>query len=218
MTEDLFNGYASVFAKFTMPYQQEAYERIAPYLRGKVLDAGCGCAKLAAYIPGVTNVTSYMGVDYSEPMVTEGKKLLASIGRRDFDILLQRIEDTEDSYDSVVSIQSYYSWNDSAETLRHLYQHTTDGGTLVLATANNRLDIERLIQQCSRGWLLHPDWPRYVGYNRKLASLPGGRFVSLDTLIGEVRSSGFEIINTDVTLFEGGVNMVVARKPNRQLH
>lgn len=217
MTEGLFDDYASVFAKFTTPYQQEAYELITPYLRGRVLDAGCGCGKLAAYIPSVGKVSAYVGVDYSAPMVAEGEKLLATIARRNFEIRQQRIEQTTGMFDTVVSIQSYYSWTDSYQTLKHLYQQTANGGQIILATANERLDIELLIRQCSRGWLLHPDWPRYVGYNRQLASLPGGRYVSLDTLIGEVRGTGFEVNYTNSLLFDGGVNMLVATKPRKDV-
>lgn len=220
MTEEIFDDYARVFAKFTTPYQQEAYELITPYLRGRVLDAGCGCGKLAAYIPGIGDVNAYVGVDCSAPMVSEGEKLLANIARRNFEIRLQHIEQVTEMFETVVSIQSYYSWNDSFLTLKHLFQHTAPGGRLILATANDRLDIELLIRQCSRGWLLHPDWPRYVGYNRQLASLPGGRYVSLDTLIGEVRHCGYEVTYTNTLLFDGGVNMVVATKPlrDKRLH
>ncbi len=214
MTEELFDDYARVFAKFTTPYQQEIYELIAPYLRGRVLDAGCGCGKLAAYIPGIGDVSAYVGVDFSAPMVAEGEKLLASIARRNFEIRLQHIEQTTEVYDTVVSVQSYYSWSDSYLTLKHLFERTAPGGQLILATANDRLDIELLIRQCSRGWLLHPDWPRYVGYNRQLASLPGGRYVTLDTLIGEVRQCGYEVTYTNTLLFDGGVNMVIATKPH----
>lgn len=214
MSELLFDDYATVFAKFTTPYQQQAYEAISPLLHGRVLDAGCGCAKIAAYIPASTSVTSYLGVDSSDSMVREGQKLLANIRRPEYEIRNQKIEETNEKFDSIVSLQSYYAWLAPEAVLEHLYHQLHNGGTLVLASANNTLDIELLIRNCSRGWQLHPDWPRYVGYNRELAALPGGRFVSLDTMIGELRNCGFKIVDTDSSLFEKGVSMVVAAKPH----
>lgn len=213
MNDQLFDDYATVFAQFTTPYQQQAYELIAPLLKGDVLDAGCGCAKLAAYIPDAERVASYLGVDYSPSMVSQGKRLLDTMDQPNFAIRMQRIEDIVEVFDTIVSVQSYYSWSDPIAVLTHLYEHTIEGGNLILASANHRLDIELLIQNCSRGWSLHPDWPAYVDYNRKLASLSNGRFVSLDTMIGEVRQCGFEVLHTNVELFEQGVNMVVANKP-----
>ena len=87
-----------------------------------------------------------------------------------------------------------------------------EGGELHLATANDMLDIELLIRQCSRGFCLHPDWSTYVEYNRMLSALPQGRFVSLDTLIDEIKQAGFCITGTDTSLFERGVNLVSAVK------
>jgi len=158
-------------------------------------------------------VRSYLGVDNCEPMVKEGRRLLGLLKRKNFDIRYQSIDDTEETFDTVVSVQSYYAWSNATGTLQHLNQRTASGGTLVLVTANDKLDIDFLIRQCSRAYGQDPDWSQYVKYNQTLASLPQGRYVSLDTLIGEVRESGYQVIHTDTTLYEGGVNMVVAKKP-----
>lgn len=212
MNDALFNEYARVFAQFTTVYQQEIYEKIAPRLRGRVLDAGAGCAKLAAFIPQESQVSTYLGVDSSSAMITLGKQLLSTIGRPEFQLEENWIEQTEGTFDTVVSIQSYYAWKDSMQILSHLHKCTSKGGELLLATASNKLDIELLIRQCSRGCGLHPDWPIYVDYNRMLSALPQGRFVSLDALIGEIRQAGFRITGTDTSLFECGVNLVTAVK------
>lgn len=212
MTTDIFNGYAKMFAKFTTPYQLQTYEAVTGFLTGRVLDAGCGPAKLSAFIPIVSAVKSYLGVDNCEPMVKEGRKLLELLKRKNFDIRHQSIEETTETFDTVVSVQSYYAWSDSMSTMQHLYRQTATGGTLVMVTANNQLDIDFLIRQCSRAYARDPDWAQYVKYNQTLATLPKGRYVSLDTLIGEVRDSGYQVVHTDTTLFEGGVNLVVGIK------
>jgi len=213
MTTDIFNDYARMFAKFTTPYQLQAYEAVISFLNGRVLDAGCGPAKLSAFIPMVGAVKSYLGVDNCEPMVKEGRKLLGSLKRKNYDIRYQSIEETTETFDTVVSVQSYYAWSDAMSTLQHLNRQTVTGGALVLVTANNQLDIDFLIRQCSRAYVLDPDWDQYVKYNQTLATLPTGRYVSLDTLIGEVRDSGYQVVHTDTTLFDGGVNLVVGMKP-----
>lgn len=212
MSEMLFNEYARVFAQFTTVYQQEVYEMIGPRLRGRVLDAGAGCAKLAAFIPPQSQVSTYLGVDSSAAMVEHGRTLLSTIGHSEYQINESWIEETDGVFDTVVSIQSYYAWEDSLQVLSHLHKNTASGGELILATASDRLDIELLIRQCSRGCGLHPDWPIYVDYNRMLSALPQGRFVSLDTLIGEIRQTGFRVTGTDTSLFEHGVNLVSAVK------
>lgn len=212
MTKAIFNDYARVFAQFTTPYQQQAYEQIAPLLQGRVLDAGAGCAKLAAFISTNGSVDSYTGVDYSADMVQLGSVLLEQVDRRDFELTEGRIEEVNGTFETIVSIQSYYAWEDSLSVLSHLYHCTAPGGDLVLATANDQLDIELLIRQCSRGWSLHKDWPVFVNYNRMLSSLPHGRYVSLDTLIEEVRKVGYRVTGTDTSLFECGVNLVTASK------
>jgi cyclopropane fatty-acyl-phospholipid synthase-like methyltransferase len=212
MSDALFNEYARVFAQFTTQYQEEIYEKIVPRLRGHVLDAGAGCGKLAAYIPEESQMQSYLGVDSSAKMVELGQSLLSTLDRSDIQLQKCWIEDTQGSFDTIVSIQSYYAWNDSARVLSHLYEIMTEGGELHLATANNMLDIEFLIRQCSRGFCLHPDWSTYVEYNRMLSALPQGRFVSLDTLIDEIKQAGFCITGTNTSLFERGVNLVSAVK------
>ena len=212
MTQHVFNDYARVFAQFTTPYQQQAYELIAPMLTGRVLDAGAGCAKLAAFIPKHSKVSAYLGVDFSADMVNLGQRLLSQVSRTNYRLVEGRIEDVSGIYDTVVSIQSYYAWEDSASVLSHLYDCTAPGGTLVLATANEKLDIELLIRKCSRGWSMHKDWSVFVDYNRMLSNLPDGRYVTLDTLIGEIREAGFEVTDTDSSLYEKGVNLVTAKK------
>ena len=104
MSSNVFHGYAQMFAKFTTPYQIEAYETVITYLKGRVLDAGCGPAKLSAFIPMVSGVESYLGVDNCEAMVVEGKKLLGFLRRRNFEIRHQKIESTSQTFDTVVSL------------------------------------------------------------------------------------------------------------------
>lgn len=83
-------------------------------------------------------------------MVNLGRRLLSQVSRPNYRLVEGRIEDVSGVYDTVVSIQSYYAWEDSPSILSHLYDCTTPGGTLVLATANEKLDIELLIRKCSR--------------------------------------------------------------------
>lgn len=59
---------------------------------------------------------------------------------------------------------------------------------------------------------MHKDWSVFVDYNRMLSNLPDGKYVTLDTLIGEIREAGFEVTGTDTSLYENGVNLVTAKK------
>lgn len=206
---NVFSGYTDSYAAITTFFQEQVYDKTAKHARGHVLDAGSGCAKLAPYLE-TSQVHSYTAIDWDSDMVNTGNKLLTRLERKSYSIQLADILESEGSYDTIVSIQSYYSWADSLEILNKLFHSTTAGGTLLLATANNRLNIEHLISRSFRAHILHPMWPEFVKHNRRLAAMPHGRFVSLDTLIAEVKKVGYKVQETTTDLFDGSVSWIRA--------
>jgi 2-polyprenyl-3-methyl-5-hydroxy-6-metoxy-1,4-benzoquinol methylase len=212
-SSNAFSGYTTSFAAITTLFQDHAYEKTARYVTGRVLDAGSGCAKLAPYLHA-KSVQSYLAVDRDEDMVRTGTTLLSRLARKQYNIRQADILETEGIFNTIVSIQSYYSWADTCEVLGKLFQSTAPGGTLLLATANDKLDIEHLIERSFKAHVMHPMWSEFVAHNRRLADMPGGRFVSLDTLIEEIKSVGYQVQETSTDLFDGGVNWVRAVRAN----
>ncbi len=212
MTQLTWDTYAPVFAPVTTSFQSQMYSAAAGYLYGQVVDGGCGPCKLAPYLADCDPVTGYLGVDYSESMVQLGLETLRRLDQPQFKVQRSKIEEVSGEFHSAVSLQSYYSWDHPALVLRHLHSLLVDGGRLVLATANDQLDIHSLLHQASREWLLYPGWDSFADYNRRLAALPQGRFVSLDELVGELRDAGFSIVNAHTRYFQGGLSFVVAEK------
>ena len=206
---DLWDDYARLFSAITSRFQQEMYELAASHLAGSVLDGGCGAAKLLPYVAASPDVVRYTGVDSSPQMIARARLVLEKFPDVDAQVLLQSIEETRGRFDSVVSLQSYYSWSDGAAILEHVRGLVGAGGTFVLASANETLDIEKLLDVASRELLMHPDWDDFARINRALAGTGTGNFVSLDTLIREARAARFGVREAHTELYAGGLNFLV---------
>ena len=141
--------YARVFASITTPAQMEVYGKACPHLYGNVLDAGSGTGKLAHYLSDNPKIESYTGVDFSKEMVEVGNEIMQCLQRPSFKIKHCKIESMVGSFDSAVSIQSFYTWPNPQKTLASIYRLLGSGAIFVLATANNSLNLEPLIEDAN---------------------------------------------------------------------
>jgi len=212
MDNSVFNPYAPIFGAITPLCVSEVYQAASSELSGSVLDAGCGPCKLAPYLVDQPEFLRYMGVDYSREMVTLARQLLDQLDSRRFQVQCDKVENTHGEFDCVVSLQSYYAWPNPVKALTRLHQVLVPEGKLVLASANDRLDISKLLDEASRDWLLNPLWPEYRQHNQQIAANASGHFPSLDSLIGELRCVGFEIADAHTRFYDGGLNYVVATR------
>ena len=204
--------YARIFSSITTPAQMEVYEAASSYLHGSVFDAGSGTGKIAHYLKENGKVTSYTGADYSKSMVEVGNEVLQSLAQSSFSIEHCKIEDMQGCFDSAVSIQSFYTWPEPYETLKHIYDLLVQGAIFVLATANDRLNLEPLIKDADKVLAGHPFRDAYKQYNIDLAENTRGNFISLDKLIRLVQQVGFRVINADQKLFHGSLNFLVLER------
>ena len=59
----------------------------------------------------------------------------------------------------------------------------------------------------------HPDYKAFKAYNLEFADHPKTNYVTMDELIGDVQSAGFEVMNCHQNHYAGGLNFLVCRKP-----
>ena len=207
-----WENYAEIFSSITTPAQVEVYKAATPYLKGKVLDAGAGTGKIAHYLKDTPAVSSYTGVDYSKTMVKVGNSVLETLKRPLFHLQYGKIEAIDEYFDSAVSIQSLYAWEDPLLTLKHIHKILKPNGIFVLATANDKLDLTPLIKEAEEVLAGHPNLEIYKQYNIHLADNPQGNFMSLDKLIRLTHQAGFHVLEARQTLFYGGLSFLALAK------
>lgn len=210
--ESDWNSYARLFAAVTTSVQLAVYREACLYLRGNVVDCGCGSAKIAPFLVDNEQVSSYTGIDYSAEMVTAAEWVVSTLERNDFGIQHCKIEDAVGHYDSAVSIQSYYSWPEPLVTLEHIAGLLVEGGQFVLATPNPSLSLVNLAKDARKELVAHPDFQAFQDYNLQLAANPQANFVSMDALITQTQQVGFAVIECHQKHFQGGLNFLVLRK------
>lgn len=210
--ESDWNSYARLFAAVTTSVQLAVYREACLHLKGNVVDCGCGSAKIAPFLSDNEQVSSYIGVDYSAEMVTAAEWVISTLERPNFSIQHCKIEEAHGSYDSAVSIQSYYSWPEPLVTLKHIADLLVAGGQFVLATPNPDLSLVKLAKDARKELLAHPDFQAFQDYNLQLAANPQANFISMDALIQQVQQVGFEVVECHQKHFQQGLNFLVLRK------
>lgn len=200
--------YASDFNFIITGYQETVYRAAAAHVYGEIIDCGSGPAKVTPYLSSA--VTTYTGVDSSADMIQLGQHRLNAQGHPQYQLMCQPIEQAEGQYDCAISLQSLYACENPAEVLRHTSTLLKPGGRLVLATANDQLDIEKLLENAAKPWLGFPGWDSFADHNRRLANSTTAHFFSMDELIGLLRSARFKIHEAHQQFFDGGLNFVLA--------
>ena len=212
MKSDIFNSYASLFAAITPACMREMYLETARQVNGSVIDCGSGPCKLAPYLVDTPDLLSYTGIDYSREMVALGQQLLSSLADSRFRVQCDSVDNIRGEFDNAVSLQSYYAWPNHVKSLTCIHQSLVPGGKFVIGTANNNLNLDDLLTDASKDWMLNPMWDSYMQHNRCIAQNKSGRFDCLDTLIGELRSVGFCVKEAHTRFYNGGLNYVVCMK------
>lgn len=215
-SEHEWNEYSRLFASVSSRAQQDVYIDASQYLSGKVIDLGCGPARLAAYLADNKKISHYAGIEYARSMVEIANFTLGKLSRSDFIIRQQKIEElnnTEQRYDSAVSLQSYYAWDNPEEMLIRIYNLLLPGSVFVLATVNGKLDQVKLFKDAEKELMWHPDFEAFREYNMKLANKSETHYISMSDLISQLQSVGFEVAHCHQRHYAGGLNFLVCNKP-----
>jgi 2-polyprenyl-3-methyl-5-hydroxy-6-metoxy-1,4-benzoquinol methylase len=208
----LWDKYARSHASVITSMQLTLYREALRYLTGRVVDCGCGSAKLAPLLSAQDAVTSYTGIDCSAKMVEVARSLLSQLNNPTFTIVHCTIENALGLYDSAVSIHSFYSWPDPEQTLLQIHAMLVCGGTFILATPNPSLDMPRLLQVSRLELLGHPDFQEFVSLNMQFAQNSACKFSTMSAIIAQVLKVGFAVMSCHQAHYLGGVNFLVLQK------
>lgn len=208
-----WQNYARSFASVQTSFQRELQLAACELLYGDVADFGCGSAKLAPFLADSSQVSSYLGIDYAKEMIKIADWLIAQFDRPSFNTFEGKIEDYHGrTFNSAVSLNSYYTWPDPVKVLRHIHALLKKGGRLVLATPNHQLDMFAMEKEVKKELLTHPDFATFRQINLELTENPLARFVEMDTLVKQLQAVGFVLDSCHQSFYLGGLNFVVVHK------
>jgi len=206
--------YAKSFMTVTSIIQAELFRESVTHLSGNVVDCGAGCAKIAPYLRYRDDILSYIAIDASPTMCQYGEKVLARVDRSHFTMVNSLIEDytSESLFDSAVCLNSFYTWPDPKLVLQHIRTLLKPNAHFVLATINEDIDMERLIQEGEPDLIMHPDVEKFKSMNQQLALNADAKLLSLDQILRLIYDSGFDLIECHNRFYMGGLSYFVLKR------
>lgn len=187
---------------------------VADYMHGHVADFGCGAGKIIPFILQNDDVHSYTGIDSSVEMISRARWMASKFTTNRATLVHAYIEDAKiEPVDSALSINSHYTWPDPHNTLEVIYNTIKPGGTFVLATINNSLNMPALLEAASLEMVAHPHWEAFKNHNLGICTNDNINLMDLDALIGQVREVGFKVEEAQRRWYDNGLNLLVLKKP-----
>lgn len=207
-----WNQYAAPFQS-VMPSEMVRLNRdVAGMLHGNVADFGCGAGKIIPYVASEEAITGYTGIDMSADMVKGARWMATQFPGKTLEIIESRIESASiEPVDSAVSINSYYTWDDSERVLRHISRQIKVGGDFVLATLNLSIDMPALLEEARMEQIANPYWKAFSEQNLAICESPHTRLIGLDELIEQVRAVGFSVTKAHANYYGGGLNFLTLK-------
>lgn len=204
-----WNDYAESHLSVLPSLQLNMYKSVAACLTGNVADFGCGTARITPFLADKENVSAYIGVDYSEDMVKKACWLIDQLSVDNYHIKYSKIENVEcGGFDSALSINSYYTWDDSSQMLAHIHTLLKPNASFILVTPNRKMDMEKLAKEADKELIGHPHYPIFRKTNLQLAGNEQALFVEMNNLIQQVTSVGFQVVSCHQEFYLGGLNFL----------
>ena len=194
--------------------QKEIYQHIAEKVSGSVLDVGCGSGRIMAYMQSNERVVHYTGIDLSLEMVNQATWLKDSLEFDEATIVNTNISSLSDTFNYIISIHSYYAWEDKPSMLQTIYNLLDDDGIFILVTPNNNFDKEKLGSVVKQEILGHPLYEDFmtINYDIEKVAMQKNLYGHIDTLIETVRSIGFKVTTAHNEFFLGGASYLELSK------
>jgi ubiquinone/menaquinone biosynthesis C-methylase UbiE len=116
---------------------RDAITMLNPSPNDRILEVGMGNGFFVQEIVSRHPSIKYTGIDYSETMVEEAKKLNQSWAENGQVKFIQgsvdRLPFTDQSFTKILSVNTIYFWEQPAVVLNELYRVLATGGNLVIA-------------------------------------------------------------------------------------
>jgi len=208
-----WNHYAQSFHSVMPSEMLQVNRAVASYMYGSVADFGCGSGKIIPFIAQSSDVKHYTGIDCSPEMIARARWIAEQFSPLKTTLVEANIESTNlKQVDSAFSINSYYIWPEPLYTLEHIFQQIKPGGTFVLATINDAIDMPALLDSAAAEMIAHPYWHEFKEHNLTICNSKRINLVDLDTLIGQVRDIGFVLEEAHRRWYERGLNLLVMKR------
>ena len=204
------DSFQSVMPEEMIKLNKEA----ASLMKGRVTDFGCGSGKLLPYVLDEGNVDEYVGVDMSAEMVKGARWMSTQFPQKKSVFVQSSIEsyNAQSLAHSAVSINSYYSWPNPVVILEHIFRQLKNNAIFVLATINDRVDMEALLEAAKKDQISNPHWDDFVKHNMDIMKSRDSNLVDLDCLIKQVQGVGFKVTEAHTKFYLGGLNYLILRK------
>lgn len=211
--ESEWNDYAESHLSVLSSFQLSVYKEVANYLTGSVADFGCGTARITTFLTDIKAVTHYTGIDNSPNMIKKARWLIDQLSVDTYQIKQTKIEKLQEgNFDSALSINSYYTWDDPVKILAHLYSLLKSDALFILVTPNPKIDMEKLAKEADKELLGHPHYPIFRKKNLELVSNKKAFFIEMNELIQQVNIVGFQVISCHQNFYFGGLNCLHLKK------
>ena len=205
----VWDTYASCHASVTSSFHRALYDEILPHLMGRVLDFGCGSAKLSPFLVDHQGFDHYVGIDSSPEMLAVAQSVLDRLADTRFSLILSNIDEyCGELADSAISINSFYAWPDPETTLKKILAYIKPDATFILVTPNQSLDITHLLREAEKELIAHPHFDQFAEQNYAFANSSQTNLYSLDELIRLVQGVGFRILESHDNHYLGGLTFL----------
>jgi len=134
--------YASLFAKITPNMSKELLSYTGYRSFGKVVDFGCGVGKLTNYLS--ENVKSYSGIDSNSEMIKYAKKNVKLNIKNKF--VLGDIEEDNFNFnaDTIVNLNVLYTLNNPEKFILKSFNYLDENGSFILSSLTPRINMKEL--------------------------------------------------------------------------
>lgn len=208
-----WNYYAESFHSIMPPVMVELNSAVAKKLYGRIVDYGCGAAKLLPYLNSNSEVKSYTGVDMSKDMLELADVASGQYSNLSTQFIHGNILDVSISEcDCAVSINSFYSWPDPKKIVRKIFEDLNEQGVFVIGTLSKSINMRQLLDEAEPMFTDNQYWPDFKRLNIDIIDHPNTYLVDLPQLCDLLTDVGFEIVRADDQFYSGGLCLVEAKK------
>ncbi|HJU43107.1 MAG TPA: methyltransferase domain-containing protein [Vicinamibacterales bacterium] len=133
LPDELFESAAGMAAATN--YADWTYSLFAPYVRGVVLEVGCGIGTFTRRLAAAPGVTQLLSIDISAPAVDRAR---AAVSSPVVEFRTADVRAVSGSFDLVVCMNVLEHIEDHASALRHMLNLVAPGGTLFLLVPSHQ--------------------------------------------------------------------------------
>lgn len=135
---ELFKGTAHYYARYRPGYPKEFFDFLRKEFNldgtGSLLDVGCGTGQIS--IPLARDFEKVVGLDSEQEMLDEAAIEAERVGAKNIKWVLGKAENTTDTLWTfrLTTMGAAFHWMKQAKVLRKIYEHTENGGGVVIVT------------------------------------------------------------------------------------